>query len=237
MVIENIPLMGGLFMAGLMGGAGHCAGMCGPFVLSQAVTRLESVPAESMSEFHRLVGAALLPYHAGRATTYALLGGAAGWLSGGITQVSGWRGISAFLLGVAALIFAGYALQLLKVPLPWTGASRGEGWLSRRLGGLVRPLFAAPTGWRGYVLGLVLGMLPCGMLYGAIAAAAAGGSVAAAAVAMIAFTAGTFPALLGIGLAGHLAGRSWRSVVSRLAPVVLLFNAGFLGLMAWRLVP
>ena len=75
-------LFASLFMAGLVGGWSHCAGMCGPFVLAQVATRLEGVPASRMTEFHRLTGAAVLPYHFGRATTYAGIGAAAALLAG-----------------------------------------------------------------------------------------------------------------------------------------------------------
>ncbi len=226
----------GLFMIGLMGGAGHCTGMCGPFVLSQVMVRLESVPAAAMNEWRRLGGAALLPYHLGRGTTYAVMGAAAGVLSGSIAQASGWRWISAALLVLAAVFFAGYALRILGVPLPWMRMDEGGNRLAKGLGTLVKPLFGRPVGWRGYVLGLILGLLPCGFLYGAIAAAAATGSAIGGAASMAAFTAGTIPALFGLGLAGHVAGRRWQTAVARIASAVLLANAGFLGFMAWKLI-
>jgi uncharacterized protein len=236
LLAENAGLVGGLLVAGLVGGAGHCTGMCGPFVLSQVMVRLEGIPAATMGEFQRLRGAALLSYHLGRTTTYAVLGAAAGWMSGGIAQASGWRWISALLLIVAAVFFVGYALRSLGVALPWAGLDRGESGWSKRLGNMVKPLFGRPVGGRGYVLGLVLGLLPCGFLYGSIAAAAAAGSAIIGAVAMAAFALGTVPALFGLGLAGHLAGRRWSGVATRLASAVLLANAGFLGFMAWRLM-
>ena len=68
-VARDGGLFTSLFMAGLVGGWSHCAGMCGPFVLAQVATRLEGIPASRMTELHRLTGAAVLPYHFGRATT------------------------------------------------------------------------------------------------------------------------------------------------------------------------
>ncbi len=235
LLAENAGLIGGLFVAGLLGGAGHCSGMCGPFVLSQVMVRLERVPAAAMGEFQRLSGAFLLPYHLGRGTTYAVLGAAAGWASGGLVEASGWRWISALLLAVAAVFFVGYALRSLGVAPPWTRPDHGEGGWSKLFGSMVKPLFGRPVGVRGYVLGLVLGLLPCGFLYGAMAAAAAAGSAVIGALAMAAFSLGTVPALFAVGLAGHLAGRRWSAAASRLAAAVLLANAGFLGFMAWRL--
>ncbi|MBY0430344.1 MAG: sulfite exporter TauE/SafE family protein, partial [Rhodospirillales bacterium] len=48
--------MASLFLTGLVGSLSHCAGMCGPFVLSQVAARLESRPASRMREWHRLTG-------------------------------------------------------------------------------------------------------------------------------------------------------------------------------------
>ena len=89
--------MASLFLAGLVGGFGHCAGMCGPFVLAQGLARLEKVPASAMSELTRLAGAALVPYHAGRATSYAPLGGLGAALAGGAAALTGARMLSPVL--------------------------------------------------------------------------------------------------------------------------------------------
>jgi len=221
-----------LFLGGLAGGVSHCAGMCGPFVLSQVAARLEAVGAAEMREWHRLAGAALLPYHFGRATTYAGLGAAAAGLSGGLARDGGLDRLSAALLLAAALLMLALAVPALKHW--WPGGDQGESWWSRRLGRLAGPLFARPTGWRGYLLGVLLGFMPCGLLWGALAAAAAAGGAAGGALAMLAFTAGTVPSLLAVGVAGHLAGSRWRLSLLRYAPFLLIFNAGVLVLLAWQ---
>lgn len=233
-VAEDGDLLGALFLAGLVGGFSHCTGMCGPFVLTQVSARLEAVPAAAMREFHRLTGAALVPYHLGRGTTYALMGAVAAALTGGLSQLAGLRWLSAVLLVVAALFFFGYGLFDLRRHLPGTGA--GGGAFTRFAGRLAGPLFAAPTGWRGYGLGLVLGLIPCGLVYGALAAAAASGSALAGALAMAAFTLGTVPALIVVGVLGHVAGGRFRRLARMVAPVLMMVNGGVLTLLAWRMV-
>ena len=231
----NRGLLGALFGAGLIGGFAHCAGMCGPFVLTQAVTRLEAVSADRMRQFQRLTGAALAPYHLGRATTYAGIGAVAAAVAGGLDGVVGLNRISALLLALAALSFLGYALKRLAPTLPWP-ASGGPGRVWRRVEAVARPLFERPTGWRGYGLGLALGFLPCGLLYGAIAAAAATGAALAGGLAMIAFWAGTVPALVAVGLLGQVAAARWRGVFGHVASGLLMINAGALSYLAWRLI-
>ncbi|MDR3437550.1 MAG: sulfite exporter TauE/SafE family protein [Telmatospirillum sp.] len=226
-------MLASLFLAGLVGGTSHCTGMCGPFVLSQVAARLERTPIAQMREWHRLTGAALLPYHLGRATTYAGLGGLAALLAGTLPlKGAGLRWISATLLLMAALFMLSLALPALK--RLFRGTEGTPGWWSRGIERLARPLFGQPTGWRGYVLGLLLGFIPCGLLYGALAAAAASGDPLTGLLGMLAFTAGTWPSLFAVGLLGHLAGQRWRGPILRYAPLLLVANAGMLTWLAWR---
>lgn len=240
-VIEtNSTLLISLFVAGLLGSATHCLGMCAPFVLSQVTARLERVSVSEMSEFKRLSGAALIPYHLGRMTTYILLGLGAALLAKGMLAISGLKEISAALLFIAALFFLGYGLKRLGVTLPklpLIGRESGSlGPLGQRLSKSLKPCFAQPTGFRGYLLGVGLGFLPCGLLYGALAAAGASGDLLTAGFAMAAFTLGTVPILMVVAFAGHLAGQKWRSAVLDLAPILLILNAGVLGYLAFRLL-
>lgn len=237
---DNGGLLISLFLAGLLGSATHCISMCAPFVLSQVTARLETIPLEKMSEFRRISGAALLPYHFGRMTTYILLGLCAGLLAQGVIEFSGMKWISAFLLLFAAFFFFGYALKRLGVSFPslwFFGTHRqGESPFSKKLASLLKPLFSRPIGLNGYFLGVGLGFLPCGLLYGALAAAGSSGGFLAGALGMTAFAIGTIPSLIFVGIAGHMAGQKWRTVITDLAPLLLIINSGVLAYLAWTLI-
>jgi sulfite exporter TauE/SafE len=227
-------LLASLALAGLGGGFTHCTGMCGPFVLSQTAARLESVPAERMREFHRLTGAALVPYHLGRLTTYAVLGAALAGLAGTLNRTGLLDWLSAALLVVAAVLFVGYALPRLRVAIP--GGSRLEAWWSDHVGTVAKPLFGDPTGWRGYALGVMLGFIPCGLLYGALAAAASSGEILTGAVAMAVFALGTVPSLLVVGVVGQVAATRFRRAMAVAVPALMLMNAAVLSYLAVSLV-
>jgi len=141
-MVQDAALLGALFAAGLVGGVGHCAGMCGPFVLAQAEARLAAVPAARLGEFHRVAGAALLPYHLGRLTTYAGLGGAAALLAGQATELTGLRWLSAALLLAAALFFLGYGVQRL-----WPALRRSSRKMARCTPARLRDWWTAPPPW------------------------------------------------------------------------------------------
>jgi sulfite exporter TauE/SafE len=117
------------------------------------------------------------------------------------------------------------------------------------LGRLLAGLDAAPPGWNrviatlsrrlprgrpshGYLLGLTLGFLPCGLLYAALAVAAASLEPLLGGLQMVAFGVGTAPALIAAGIAGQAAGRRWQRGVAVAAPAVMLLNAGLLGALA-----
>ena len=231
-LLDAFGLPAALFLGGLVGSLSHCALMCGPFVLAQVAARLESGVIESGmgagGELVRLAGAALVPYHLGRITTYTALGGVAGAIAGQVTALAGFPWLLAACLALAALAFAAQAVEGLR-----RGAG-GGGALGAWLGRLVGPLMRDPRGLRGYVLGLALGLLPCGLLYGALAAAAGAGSAARGGLAMVAFTLGTVPALVGVGWLGAFFGRRWLPTLRLLVVPVMLFNAAVLLILAWR---
>ncbi len=219
-----------LFLAGLAGGFAHCVGMCGPFVIAQATARAGRVEAAGFGTLQRLGGAALAPYHLGRATTYAALGAAAGGLAGVVADLPAFRWLLALMLALASGFFLAQAFGRAGAWL--------ERWLPRppatALAGATRPLAADPRGLRGYGLGVALGFLPCGLLYGALAAAAGAGSAAAGALAMLAFTAGTVPALVAVGWLGAFAAKRFARATVALAPALMLLNAAILLWLALR---
>lgn len=221
-------VMVALFLAGLAGGATHCAGMCGPFVIAQAAAVADRAQAGGV--LARLSGAALLPYHLGRMLGYGMLGAAAGGLAGVVAFGTGIRFVLAALLGLAAVLMFAQASARIAALLPRMPAPRLPDGLQRRLGALL----AAPTGLRGVALGLMLSALPCGLLYGALAGAAATGSVLGGALAMLAFVAGTMPALMGVALLGRFFGRRAGPGMRMAGAALFTLNGVMLAAMALR---
>ena len=214
-----------LLLAGLLSGMTHCAGMCGPFVLAQVGPRLAAVPAARLTSMWRLSGAAALPYQLGRMTTYAALGAAVGAAGGLLPLVS--PAVAAAALSLVAAMFLLHGLgRLQPAGVPWAGA----------LSGLAARLLDRPFGWRGYAVGLGLGLLPCGVVYAALAVAATTGSATTGGLAMLLFALGTVPGLAAVGWAGHAAMRRWQRPLRHLPAALLLLNAAMLLLLASRLL-
>jgi len=167
-----MPVMSVLLAALLAGlvGSPHCVGMCGGF--AAACARPRGSPGLPGAPF----------WHVGRLATYAGLGALAGSL-GAVVPGPRWApaALSVVLLlwfcaSLAGLVPAGPA----RIPL----LARAGAVLVRRDG----------AGWR-FLFGVATGLLPCGMVYAALAMAVAAGSAGAGAATMVAFGAGTVPAL------------------------------------------
>ncbi|MCB9987863.1 MAG: sulfite exporter TauE/SafE family protein [Rhodospirillales bacterium] len=236
-----------LFLAGLVGGFTHCAGMCGPFVVAQACARAESCESDNENRSHirhwkysdffmkRLANGLLLPYHLGRVTTYVGLA----MIAAGVTNIafmySPYKDVmAAFLLCIAGFMFVVSALPALARYTSFKGISFP--FLSQGLAQLARPFFIDPRGWRGYVIGLLLGFLPCGLVMAALMAVSASGDVMTAAGAMVFFGLGTIPALFLVGMFSQGASRRWPHVLKPLSRGVMALNGIGLFALAGRLV-
>jgi sulfite exporter TauE/SafE len=187
----------GLLGLGLVSGA-HCAGMCGGIVTAFS-SRQPLLPARSL--WRRQAA-----FNAGRITSYAAAGAAAG----GLAQL-----FSALPLQSALYLFANLLLVLVGLQLAgWSAPARRLEALGAPLWRRLQPLAVRLTpGWslaQSYAAGAVWGWLPCGLVYGALALAAASGDPLRGALGMAAFGLGTLPWLLAAGaLAIQL--RAWLS--------------------------
>jgi sulfite exporter TauE/SafE len=212
-------LLIGLFVAGAAGSTMHCVPMCGGFVLGQVAEGMARLPATRLCEWQRVRRGALLPYHLGRLTTYAGLGA----LGGAATGRLPWFGAAS-----GGLLLLGAALFLAQVARVLPGLDRAPARWTRAISRLAMRTSG------GYPLGIVLGFLPCGFLYAALATSAASGNPAYGAIGMLSFGLGTVPALVAVGIAGQAAGRRWHRGVAVAAPVVMLLNATLLIVLALR---
>ena len=218
MAAASMPfgLPAALLLAGLAGSLVHCVGMCGPFVLGQVMASAEQPGDRSYGEWRRLTGALLVPYHLGRFTTYTALGAVAGGTTAVFASLEMFGWLSAILLIVAAGLLAAQALGMAV-----NAAAPGTTVLARLAG----PLSASRTALARYGLGVVLGFLPCGLLYAALAAAAGTGSVVSGAIAMACFALGTVPALVAVGWGGLIMRRHLRTIARWVSPPLLAGNA------------
>jgi sulfite exporter TauE/SafE len=180
--------------------------MCGPFVMMRVVGAADGAARGSV--LGRVGQAVLWRYHLGRATTYTALGAATAGAAGAALDWVGFRWLLAAILVAVAAALVLRTVRGMSVAAP--------GAVSHVIAGIV-----GRAGRLGdFPLGLALGLLPCGVLYGALAAAASTGSAVTGAVAMASFALGTAPGLIAVGIGGTFFARRFRH--ARLATVSLL---------------
>lgn len=176
---------------GILGSFGHCLGMCGPIVASYTL----SSSSAGSPWFDRLTPHIL--YHGGRITMYAFIGAIMG-LSGSFVNVAG----SIAGLQNAVAIAAGIVMVLMGLSI--TGMAGGTTWLERHNIVLLRyakQVMTTRSLLRYYPLGLLLGLLPCGLSYTIFIAAAGTGGFFPGMMTALLFGVGTLPALLLFGTA------------------------------------
>jgi uncharacterized protein len=213
-----------MLIAGFASGV-HCAGMCGGFVGAYAAARTvrlgkshRRTPPEWVSQ---------LALSAGRITSYAIAGAVAG---GAGTQIAGALEVQTllFVLANGALVLAGFYIAGAGRGLVRLEALGAPFW--RVLQPRAARLLGAPTLSSTFAAGFLWGWLPCGLVYGALAAAAFAGSATGGAAAMLAFGLGTLPNLLAVGVAAARL-RNWAAHrAARVAAGALLLGFGTYGL-------
>jgi uncharacterized protein len=203
------------FALGLVGSL-HCAGMCGPLALALPVT------GDTVSSF--FLGR--LAHNLGRLVTYCLLGLGFGLVGKTLLLTGVQRWLSLALGG--ALLAGFFSSRRLAAWVPVARfverlKSSMAVWLRRRS-------FASLT-----VLGLLNGLLPCGLVYVAGAGATATGGILSGVQYMAFFGAGTVPMMLAIGLSGKLVPVSLRLKLRRAIPVSVLLLGALLILRVFSL--
>lgn len=224
--------LAGLFMLGFLG-TGHCIGMCGPLIVA--------LPGQAGRFSAHLV------YHAGRILTYGMIGGLMGAAGSGLIRLAG-------MVGADPMVWVGrvqVGISLLAgLFLAWFGLSRlgfvrEPGWMviaaPNRLPGW-RRLSARPAARRGnrdlFLMGLLLGGLPCGLSYAAFARAFSSAQAWGGAGMAMVFGLGTLPGLLVVGAGAAMVLNRFRRHADMLAGLVMIAMAASLLVKAaeavWR---
>lgn len=181
-----------MFVLGLAGSL-HCVQMCGPLVLS-----LDLSGTRAGLGGH-------LAYHSGRILTYAVLGALAGWLGTGVNVLIAIDRVSNRAAVVAGLLMILAGLILFGAVKSNRLVQIGTNSTVARFGGRLLRTRAR------LVTGMVLGLLPCGLIYGALLKAIATASPLSGAASMAAFGLGTAGPLLGLGAFSSVLTQRFRS--------------------------
>lgn len=228
-----------VFLVGLLGGL-HCAGMCGGIVaalsLSETSPGLTRVAFPSPGQttrpgLPRIAPSKWLAYNAGRIVSYGFAGALAGTLGSAASLAHHLLPVQQVLFAVANLLLIGFGLYL-------AGWIRLALWLEpagQILWKHVQPAASralrAPGLSGALGAGLLWGWVPCGMVYGVLAAALVSASASHGAALMFAFGLGTLPNLLLLAWGARAATRWLRARALRTVTGVGMIAFGLAGLL------
>jgi uncharacterized protein len=191
-------------------GSFHCIGMCGPIAMA--------LPLGRESKFKRIAGSIL--YNSGRLTTYAVIGLCFGLLGKGFV-IGGYQQILSIALGVIILLgvlipsSVTSSFGLTKVIFPFVSKVKS----------LLSNLFRQKSFASLFLIGILNGLLPCGLVYLGVAGAIATGDALKGSLFMMMFGLGTMPAMLFVSLAAATISLQWRNRIRRGVPVFVAMTA------------
>ncbi len=191
---------------GLMGSF-HCAGMCGPIAIA--------LPLHGNTVPQKIFGGTL--YNVGRTITYGIMGVIFGLLGQGIQMIGVQQRISV-IMGVVMIISVLFPALFKNQYRMDKSMFSFVGKLKKRIG----EMFSIRSFSSLFFIGMLNGLLPCGLVYMALAGAIGTGNAAEGTLYMVLFGLGTIPMLLTISLAGNIMSQAIRRKINKLIPVMVV---------------
>ena len=191
---------------GLMGSF-HCAGMCGPIAIA--------LPLHGNTVPQKIFGGAL--YNIGRTITYGVMGAIFGMLGQGVEMIGFQQKISVIMgvLMIVSVLFPALFKNQYSMEKSWFSV---VGKLKKSIG----KMFTIRSFSSLFFIGLLNGLLPCGLVYMAIAGAIGTGDIILGTLYMILFGLGTIPMMLSISLAGNILSLTVRNKINKFIPVLVV---------------
>ena len=188
-------------------GSFHCAGMCGPIAIA--------LPLHGNSLGGKIFGGSL--YNLGRTLTYGIMGALFGMLGQGLALMGFQQKISVIMgsLMIISVLFPALFRNQYSMEKSWISL---VGKLKKTIG----KMFSIRSYQSLFFIGMLNGLLPCGLVYMALAGAIGTGSATLGTLYMLLFGLGTIPMLLGISLAGNLLSLTVRKRINKLIPILVV---------------
>ncbi|WP_337865808.1 sulfite exporter TauE/SafE family protein [Ignavibacterium sp.] len=203
------PIIFSALAVGFFGSA-HCIGMCGPIAIA--------LPVPNSGAFNFIVGRVL--YNIGRIFTYSFLGALFGLLGSRIV-IAGFQQFVTIFFGVIILLIV---LTPFKYKAKFTQHKLVQK-ISTPIKSGIAELFKQGTVSSMFLIGVLNGFLPCGLVYIAIAGAIASGDAVSGMLYMILFGIGTFPAMFAATIFGKFINLNIRRKLAKAVPAFAIVLA------------
>lgn len=196
------------FLTGLLGSF-HCLGMCGPIAMI----------APQGQSYSKFIGGRLV-YNIGRITTYAVIGLVLGTFGMGL-KLAGVQQYVSIAMGILLFVIA-----LSKIT--GIGVLGNNNWFSGYKLSVEKQFskfITQPGLGAQYTVGLLNGLLPCGLVYMALAGAATTTTTSQGALYMALFGLGTLPIMFSVSVASRWITHKVRATIMRTLPYFVMLVA------------
>lgn len=200
-------MLAALMMGAL--GSFHCVGMCGPLALS--------LPLSNNSTWAKFSGALL--YNAGRIATYSVFGLLFGFI-GKTFALFGFQQWLSVILGAGIIVFVILPKRVSALQKRNAGL-----WFYEKVRSSLGVLFLQRNQASLFLIGLLNGLLPCGLVYMAAAGAVAAGDVTDSVLFMAFFGLGTLPVMWSVAFFGNYVSLGIRQKIRRAYPYMMMLMA------------
>lgn len=192
------------FLLGLAGSF-HCAGMCGPIAVS--------LPLRGKTFLQKLLSGTL--YNLGRTLMYGIMGAIFGLIGQGVYLLGFQRWVS---IAMGAIMIFSVLLPRLFSNYKTLRFDFFTGIIRRGL----QKLFTLRSSAAMFFIGMLNGLLPCGLVYLAIIGAIAIGNIWYGSLYLILFGLGTLPMMLTISMIGNAVSIKVRNIINKIIPFIVI---------------
>ncbi|RAX53847.1 hypothetical protein CCY99_05555 [Helicobacter sp. 16-1353] len=209
--MNNIDLIS-LFFIALTASFGHCLGMCGGIVLAYSQMKLQG------NIFIRFISHFI--YGFGRITTYAIIGMISAFIGSGFFLNQSTKGGFFIIIGFIMVLFGIFLLFSPKI-LALLEVNVANLRIFKKFFAFVlkkKSLFSF------YILGILNGAIPCGIVYFFAISASVSGGILNGALVMIVFGVATlFPMVL-LGIFNSMLNLTkYRNIINKLSFILIMF--------------
>ena len=216
-----------IFIVALLGSVGHCIGMCGGFVVAYSTAKIDPDRTKSFQSLAHVL------YSIGRVVSYMVIGAVFGYLGSAINFSLGAKGVLFIVIGILMVIIAFSLSGKIKF-LTVIEHSIVQTPLFKKLFQSVIKSKSLPS---FFYMGILNGLIPCGLVYFFATAAIASGSALMGAVVMAVFGLATVPALFILGMVStFISQMTWRKHVLSAAAILIALYGIYTGYKGYLMI-
>lgn len=183
----------------------HCFGMCGPIAFALPLNRTSKA----------VLFRGILEYHIGRILVYTTLGYIVGFIGFGIKMIGLLQIVSIFA-GIFVILYAWRNTSFIQKIIPEISASFN--FLPNNIMGI---FIRSNSKFKLFGLGLLNGLLPCGMVYTALISSILTGTPYSSGISMLSFGLGTLPGMIAMSYFTSRLSLSYKSKINRYLPYII----------------